>query len=101
MAVRRCIWDDGGYDQPDPQRGQGCGVYGDILKGVSAMETDKRLTYQYPAGKIWLKACDSNCECDEECFYCHEELMERALEKLAAYEETGLTPEEVRALAKR
>lgn len=26
MAVRRCIWDDGGFDQPDPQRGQGYGV---------------------------------------------------------------------------
>ena len=59
----------------------------------------QRLTYLHPAGKVWLKACDSNCECDEACFYCHEKLMERALEKLAAYEETGLTPEEVRALA--
>lgn len=65
------------------------------------METDKRLTYRHPAGKIWLKACDSNRECDEECFYCYEKLMERALEKLAAYEETGLTPEEVRVLVKR
>lgn len=59
----------------------------------------QRLTYLHPAGKVWLKACDSNRECDEECFYCYEKLMERALEKLAAYEETGLTPEEVRALA--
>lgn len=59
----------------------------------------QRLTYLHPAGKAWLKACDSNRECDEACFYCYEKLMERALEKLAAYEETGLTPEEVRALA--
>ena len=34
MAVRRCIWDDGGSDQPNRQRGQGCWIYGDILKGV-------------------------------------------------------------------
>lgn len=34
MAVRRCIWDDGGFDRPDPQRGKGCGGCGDILKGV-------------------------------------------------------------------
>ena len=99
MAVRRCIWDDGGSDQPDPQRGQGCGVYGDILTGVSAMETDKRLTYRHPAGKIWLKACEDDDACwDDGCFYCPNNLMTRALEKLAAYEETGLTPEEVRAL---
>ena len=31
MAVRRCIGDDGGSDQPNQQRGQGCGVYGDIF----------------------------------------------------------------------
>ena len=59
----------------------------------------QRLTYLHPAGKVWLKACDSNRECDEECFYCYEKLMERALEKLAAYEETELTPEEVLELA--
>lgn len=101
MAVRRYIWDDGGSDQPNPQRGQGCGVYGDFLTEVSAMETDKRLTCLHPAGKIWLKACETEEECDEECFYCYGKLMERALEKLAAYEETGLTPEEVKALAER
>ncbi|MDY5348118.1 MAG: hypothetical protein SPG80_01025 [Candidatus Ventricola sp.] len=58
----------------------------------------QRLTYRHPAGKIWLKACKTEEECDGECFYCYGKLMERALEKLAAYEETGLTPEEVRAL---
>lgn len=30
MAVHRCIWDDGGSDQPNRQRGQGCWIYGDI-----------------------------------------------------------------------
>lgn len=56
----------------------------------------ERLTYKHPAGKIWLAACDLNCECDGECFYCYEKLMERALEKLAAYEDIGLSPEELR-----
>lgn len=65
------------------------------------METDKRLTYRHPAGKIWLKACEQEKECDGECFYCYSKLMERALEKLAAYEDTVLTLEEVRALVKR
>ena len=37
-------------------------------------------------------------ECDDECFYWYGKLMTRALEKLAAYEDTGLTPEEVKAL---
>ena len=66
------------------------------------METDKRLTYRHPTGKIWLKACEDDDACwDDGCFYCPNNLMTRALEKLAAYEETGLTPEEVRALTKR
>ena len=59
----------------------------------------QRLTYRHPAGKIWLKACEDDDACwDDGCFYCPNNLMTRALEKLAAYEETGLTPEEVRAL---
>ena len=60
----------------------------------------QRLTYMHPAGKIWLKACEDDDACwDDGCFYCPNNLMTRALEKLAEYEETGLTPEEVRALA--
>ncbi len=61
----------------------------------------QKLTYLHPAGKIWLKACEQEKECDEECFYCYSKLMERALEKLAAYEDTGVTPEEVRTLVQK
>ena len=30
MAVIRCIWDDGGFDQPNQQRGKGCWIRIDI-----------------------------------------------------------------------
>ena len=53
----------------------------------------KKSTYVHPTGKVWLKACDDYNECDGECWYCKSGLMEKALKRLDAYEETGFEPE--------
>lgn len=42
MAVRRCIWDDGGFDQPNPQRGQGCGGFTVIFGHMESVATKRK-----------------------------------------------------------
>ena len=57
----------------------------------------KKSTYVHSTGKIWLKACEGENGCGEDCFYCQKRLMEKALERLASYEATGPEPEEIKA----
>ena len=58
----------------------------------------ERLTEKYRGDDRYYMACSETCGSDMDCMDCptHDRLVER----LAAYEDTGLTPEEVNTLQK-
>lgn len=61
----------------------------------------EKSTRVHSTGKVWLKACKGERSCGEDCFYCEKQLMEKALKRLAAYEATGLEPNEIQAAFSR
>lgn len=58
----------------------------------------ERLTEKHYLGTDHYMKCSGNCDVDMDCIDCPS--FDRLVERLAAYEDTGLTPEEVSALAK-
>ena len=60
----------------------------------------ERMTYLHPTGVVWLKGCDNSENCYDDCFYCMDRIMHKALERLAQYEDLGMTPEQIKALMK-
>lgn len=58
----------------------------------------ERLTEKHYLGTDHYVTCSGNCNVDMDCIDCPS--FDRLVERLAAYEDTGLTPEEVSALVK-
>lgn len=58
----------------------------------------ERLTEKHYLGTDHYMKCSGNCNVDMDCIDCPS--FDRLVERLAAYEGTGLTPEEVSALIK-
>lgn len=58
----------------------------------------KRLTEKHYLGTDHYMKCSGNCDVDMDCIDCPS--FDRLVERLAAYEDTGLTPEDVSALIK-
>lgn len=58
----------------------------------------ERLTEKHYLGTDHYMKCSGNCNVDMDCVDCPS--FDRLVERLAAYEDTGLTPEEVSALIK-
>lgn len=58
----------------------------------------ERLTEKHYLGTDHYMKCSGNCNVDMDCIDCPS--FDRLVERLAAYEDTGLTPEEVSALVK-
>lgn len=58
----------------------------------------ERLTEKHYLGTDHYMKCSGNCNVDMDCIDCPS--FDRLVERLAAYEDTGLTPEEVSALIK-
>ena len=58
----------------------------------------ERLTKKHYLGTDHYMECSGNCNVDMDCIDCPS--FDRLVERLAAYEDTGLTPEEVSALTK-
>ena len=58
----------------------------------------ERLTEKHYLGTDHYMRCSGNCNVDMDCIDCPS--FDRLVERLAAYEDTGLTPEEVSALIK-
>lgn len=58
----------------------------------------ERLTEKHYLGTDHYMKCSGNCDVDMDCIDCPS--FDRLVERLAAYEDTGLTPEEVAALIK-
>ena len=58
----------------------------------------ERLTEKHYLGTDHYMKCSGNCNVDMDCIDCPS--FDRLVERLAAYEDTGLTPEEVTALQK-
>lgn len=58
----------------------------------------ERLTEKHYLGTDHYMRCSGNCNVDMDCIDCPS--FDRLVERLAAYEDTGLTPEEVAALIK-
>ena len=58
----------------------------------------ERLTEKYYLGTDHYMKCSGNCNVDMDCIDCPS--FDRLVERLAAYEDTGLEPEEVTALQK-
>lgn len=58
----------------------------------------ERLTEKHYLGADHYMKCSGNCNVDMDCIDCPS--FDRLVERLAAYEDTGLTPEEVSALVK-
>lgn len=59
----------------------------------------ERLTEKHYLGTDHYMKCSGNCNVDMDCIYCPS--FDCLVERLAAYEDTGLEPEEVTALQKR
>lgn len=53
----------------------------------------ERLTEKHYLGTDHYMKCSGNCNVDMDCIYCPS--FDRLVERLAAYEDTGLEPEEV------
>lgn len=58
----------------------------------------ERLTAKHYLGTDHYMKCSGNCNVDMDCIECPS--FDRLVERLAAYEDTGLTPAEVSALVK-
>ena len=58
----------------------------------------ERLTEKHYLGTDHYMKCSGNCNVDMDCIDCPS--FDRLVERLAAYEDTGLTPKEVSALIK-
>ena len=58
----------------------------------------ERLTEKHYLGTDHYMKCSGNCDVDMDCIDCPS--FDRLVERLAAYEDTGLTPAEVSALVK-
>lgn len=58
----------------------------------------ERLTEKHYLGTDHYMKCSGSCNVDMDCIDCPS--FDRLVERLAAYEDTGLTPEEVSALVK-
>lgn len=58
----------------------------------------ERLTEKHYLGTDHYVTCSGNCNVDMDCIECPS--FDRLVERLAAYEDTGLTPAEVSALVK-
>ena len=58
----------------------------------------ERLTEKYYLGTDHYMKCSGNCNVDMDCIDCPS--FDRLVERLAAYEDTGLEPDEVTALQK-
>ena len=58
----------------------------------------ERLTEKHYLGTDHYMKCSGNCDVDMDCIDCPS--FDRLVERLAAYEDTELTPEEVSALVK-
>lgn len=58
----------------------------------------ERLTEKHYLGTDHYMKCSGNCNVDMDCIYCPS--FDRLVELLAAYEDTGLEPDEVTALQK-
>lgn len=58
----------------------------------------ERLTEKHYLGTDHYMKCSDNCNVDMDCIDCPS--FDRLVERLAAYEDTGLTPEEVSTLVK-
>lgn len=58
----------------------------------------ERLTEKHYLGTDHYMKCSGSCNVDMDCIYCPS--FDRLVERLAAYEDTGLTPAEVSALVK-
>lgn len=58
----------------------------------------ERLTEKHYLGTDHYMKCSGNCNVDMDCIYCPS--FDRLVERLAAYEDMGLEPEEVTALQK-
>ncbi len=58
----------------------------------------ERLTEKHYLGADHYMKCSGNCNVDMDCIDCPS--FDRLVERLAAYEDTGMTPEEVSALIK-
>lgn len=58
----------------------------------------ERLTEKHYLGTDHYMKCSDNCNVEMDCIDCPS--FDRLVERLAAYEDTGLTPEEVSALVK-
>lgn len=58
----------------------------------------ERLTEKHYLGTDHYMKCSGNCDVDMDCIDCPS--FDRLVERLAAYEDTGLEPEEVSALVK-
>ena len=56
----------------------------------------ERLTEKHYLGADHYMKCSDNCDVDMDCIDCPS--FDRLVERLAAYEDTGLTPESVEAL---
>lgn len=56
----------------------------------------ERLTEKHYLGTDHYMKCAGNCNVDMDCIYCPS--FDRLVERLAAYEDTGLTPESVEAI---
>lgn len=56
----------------------------------------ERLTEKHYLGTDHYMKCSGNCNVDMDCIYCPS--FDRLVERLAAYEDTGLEPESVEAL---
>ena len=56
----------------------------------------ERLTEKHYLGTDHYMKCSGNCNVDMDCIDCPS--FDRLVERLAAYEDTGLTPENVEAL---
>lgn len=56
----------------------------------------ERLTEKHYLGTDHYMKCSGNCNVDMDCIYCPS--FDRLVERLAAYEDTGLQPESVEAL---
>lgn len=57
-----------------------------------------KMTFHRKNGRMWLKECDEYEGCDGECWYCESGLIDKIMERLAQYEELGVSPEQIKAL---
>lgn len=56
----------------------------------------ERLTEKHYLGDDHYMKCSGNCNVDMDCIYCPS--FDRLVERLAAYEDTGLTPVEIKSM---